>query len=114
MSHFDSLAPAWNDISPPEVIGEAKLTDAGIVSITTSDGPLHISLHRFGARLKFGDCQFGDYGMLLNEPEVEGITLDVGGSCTTIVGAGHTLKVHHLPLSLELFKGSPGSPEITH
>ena len=106
MTHFDSAAPAWNDIPPLEVCGTPKPVEAGAISIATTQGPLVITLHSFGARLRFGECQFSDYGMLVDEPEAMPLSVTSSDDQTVIEGAGYTLKLHHRPLSFELFKGS--------
>ncbi|NIB40464.1 alpha-xylosidase [Pseudomaricurvus alkylphenolicus] len=105
MAKFNSASPAWNDIPALKVSGSISLTAANQVTAYTSEGPLTISLHPFGARLRFGDCQFGEYGMLVEEPTGESLTLDSQDAHTVIKGAGHTLKLCHEPLSFELFKG---------
>ena len=106
MSHFNSTAPAWNDIPPLDVCGIAVPTQTGAVSIATTAGQLVISMHNFGVRLCFGECQFGDYGMLIKEPDavIPGVTNSE--NLTIIEGCGHTLTLHHQPLSFELLKDS--------
>ena len=59
MADFNSAAPAWNDIPPLKICGAAKPVSAGAISIATTEGPLIITLHNFGVRLRFGECQFG-------------------------------------------------------
>ncbi len=105
MTDFNSAAPNWDNIPPLELCGVAELMDDGLVSIATTAGPLVISLHTFGARLRFGDCQFGDYGMLLEEPAAAELSVQSGDGLTVISSAVYTLRLQHQPLSFELLKG---------
>lgn len=106
MSHFNSTAPPWNDIPPLDGCGIAVPTQTGAVSVATTAGQLVISMHNFGARLRFGECQFGDYGMLIKEPPAVIPVVTNGENLTIIEGGGHTLTLHHQPLSFELLKDS--------
>lgn len=106
MTHFEFEAPAWNDIPPLDVLGPAQLNDAGILTLTTTQGSVLISLHSVGIRLRFGECQFGDYGMLTGEPEIIKPLVESGDNQTIITGGGYALKLHHQPLSFEFTQGS--------
>jgi alpha-D-xyloside xylohydrolase len=106
MSYFDTTAPAWNDIPPLDLRGIAIPTETSTVSIETTEGPLIVSLHSFGVRLRFGDRQFGDYGMLAKKPEAITPSVINSDNLTIIEGGGHLLKLHHQPLSFELFNNS--------
>lgn len=106
MVGFISEVPSWNDIPALEVSGEVKPLAADAVLVTTTAGPLVVSLHSFGARLRFGECQFGDYGMLVAEPETTALSVEYGTGLTIIEGAGYTLTLQHQPLSFELLKGT--------
>ncbi|MGH1370978.1 MAG: alpha-xylosidase [Cellvibrionaceae bacterium] len=115
MTDFEILTPAWNDIPAQVVEGIVTQECEHEALLNTSSGQLTVSLHEFGARLRFVDSvgsevvanvdQVERYGMLLNE--VKGAPLSVlsEGEETTISGAGHTLKIQHQPLSLALYKG---------
>jgi len=63
-------------------------------------------MHHFGVRLRFGDRQFGDYGMLVDEPLPVVSTVDSSANQTVIEGSGYTLTLQHDPLSFELMQGS--------
>lgn len=104
MSHFNSTAPAWNDIPPLDVCSIAVPTQTGAVSVATTAGQFVISMHNFGVRLRFGECQFGDYGMLIKEPPAVIPVVTNGENLTIIEGGGHTLTLHHQPLSFEVLK----------
>ncbi|MGK0499687.1 MAG: alpha-D-xyloside xylohydrolase [Oceanicoccus sp.] len=106
MANFDPAAPDWNEIPPLAVSGVATLVAVDAVELATTAGPLTISLHDFGARLRFGECEFADYGMLLDEPTAVALSLSSNSEHTVITGAGFSLSLQHKPLSFELFKGS--------
>lgn len=116
MAHFNSAAPDWNQIPPLKILGAAVPVANGAVLMATSEGPLLISLHSFGARLRFGDCEAANYdnlyGMLVDVPsldkesEAAAPSITSGDEQTLIEGAGYTLRLQHEPLSFELLKGS--------
>ena len=58
------------------------------------------------ARLRFGECQFGNYDMLVAEPEAVALKLEHSAGQTDIHGAGYQLRIQHQPLSFELTKGN--------
>ena len=86
MQTFNTAAPAWDNIPAVSLTGAAEMEGDTVLSIATTAGPLRISLHQQGARLRFGDCQFGDYCMLVAEPESATLDIDVGASETMISG----------------------------
>ena len=107
MISFERATPDWNNIPALTVIAVNDLTaGAKTLVMQTESGPLHISLHSFGARLRFGHRQFGDYGMLLEEPEALPISVATTANTTSITGGGCSLEIHHKPFSFALFQGS--------
>ncbi len=102
MTDFNVADPAWNDIPPLAISGEPSLQSAGLAEFATTAGPLLISLHTFGARLRFGEREFGEYGMLVDEPEALALTLETSSDATLIKGGEFTLRLVHQPLSFEL------------
>ena len=70
MTSFDRAKPSWDNIPALNVTGPMTGTDsADSIGLTTDAGPLQITLYEFGARLRFGECQFADYEMLVKEPQ---------------------------------------------
>lgn len=121
MTSFNPVVPDWNNISPLKIsaVAERLNTSTGedVVFIETTEGSLTISLHEFGARLRFGECQFGEYGMLVSEPKAAALSIENGDGYTRIEGAGYSLKLQHEPLSFELLKGAnrvQKSPSDSH
>ncbi|MEY3017062.1 MAG: hypothetical protein RL336_197 [Pseudomonadota bacterium] len=105
MNAFNPSSPEWNDI-PAITASHIQLADdASSVSIVTNEGTVMASLNALGARLQFGACQFGDYGMLVDTPATAALQLEHHENHVVISGANHTLIIHLAPLSFELFKG---------
>lgn len=100
--NFDALSPDWNAISATEITGLAQQLANNTLLLPTNDGPLLVSLHSFGARLRFGVKSFGEYQMLLSEPESAPIKTETDEGKTLISGAGHTILIQHAPFSFEL------------
>jgi len=84
MISFKGATPDWNNIPALTVKSVDDLIDgAKTLVMQTEAGPVHISLHSFGARLRFGQRQFGDYGMLVEEPKA--LPFSVAGTANTTV-----------------------------
>lgn len=108
MANFNSAEPAWNDIPALDITAAATLLDAETVLFKTSEGDLLINLFAFGARLRFAECQFGDYGMLLDDAlqDKAVLILDADKQRTVIKGGDFILTVQHQPFSFALSKGN--------
>ena len=106
MISFEGRAPAWDNIPALSVTAVGDLTEGGkSLLVQTDAGPLQISLYSFGARLRLGVRQFGDYGMLVEEPDAMALNVESAADTTVITGAGYRLEMHHNPFSFELFNG---------
>ena len=106
MISFEGRAPAWDNIPALSVTAVGDLTEGGkSLLVQTDAGPLQISLYSFGARLRLGVRQFGDYGMLVEEPDAMALNVESAADTTVITGAGYRLEMHHNPFSFELFTG---------
>jgi len=106
MISFEEATPAWNNIPAVEVTTVSHLAgDKTSLSMETDAGPMEISLHSFGARLRFGAPQAADYGMLVNEPTAIPLSVEPADNMTVISGADYRLEVNHSPFSFKLYKG---------
>ena len=104
MLDFNDQAPAWNDMVPLSIQGAATQTQPDEVSMQTSDGSLCITAHACGFRMRFGACQFGDYGMLTNLMQTLPLTLHTGANASTLTAGDYRLRLTHQPFSFELDK----------
>jgi alpha-D-xyloside xylohydrolase len=106
MSTIDTLAPKWNDIPSARLSSDVALSNMTHAIVNTDAGPITVSLSEMGARLQFGRCEFGDYGILKHQPELASLTIERCEDSTRISGAGHTLVMFHEPFSFRLYKGA--------
>jgi alpha-D-xyloside xylohydrolase len=107
MSSIEGTTPDWDKLQAARVIsGSNCLIGANTLLLQTDAGPLSISLHKFGARLRLGIPQLADYGMLIEEPEAMPLSVESADNLTDVSAAGYRLKISHDPLSFELFKGN--------
>lgn len=104
MLPFDPLQPDWGAIDPLQITGAAELR-ANQLLLPTAAGPLAITLHDFGVRLRFGEAATGDYGMLLRQPEAAALSFQSDADSTTLAGAGFTLRLRHNPFAFEWLRG---------
>jgi len=104
MVSFNSAAPQWDEIPALSITAQAQLIDCYTLSCTTTAGALTVSLYSFGVRLRLGERQFSDYGMLLSEPEALELTVSRHDDRTIVNGGDYRLLLRHQPLSFELWK----------
>jgi alpha-D-xyloside xylohydrolase len=83
MSAFQLEVPNWGRIPPVKVTGPATADPGGAVTLTTDAGPITVSLHDWGARLRAGP-PVRDYGILLAEPQPLPCALSVTADGTLI------------------------------
>jgi alpha-D-xyloside xylohydrolase len=101
MGAFDVEAPNWGRIPAVRVTGAAVASADGSVMLPTEAGPLRVSLHEFGARLRLGpDAR--DYGILLQSPHALPARVESGAGVTRIVSGDRVLEIGHEPLSFAL------------
>ncbi len=72
MKAFNPLAPEWGRFSPARLTSARVSGDAVVAD--TELGPLTLTLHEFGARLRLG-ARAIDYGLLVKAPAARAITL---------------------------------------
>jgi alpha-D-xyloside xylohydrolase len=66
---LDCNSPNWNTVKQLELIGKASLASSGLeVSIETTEGSLSVTFFDFAVRLKIGQQNLHDYGMLQSLP----------------------------------------------
>ena len=95
------LEPTWSRIPPVTVTGPALLKASDEVQLPTTAGPLTITLHDCGARLRLGPTA-RDYGILVATPQSLPVSLTATAGGSRIVAGALTLTLGHEPLSFLL------------
>ncbi len=93
--------PDWGRIQALAVTGVAQLDGSGGVLVPTSAGPLTITLHEFGARMRLGPSG-RDYGILIAAPTALAIDLIAATDRTRIAAGALVLSIEHEPLAFSL------------
>ncbi|MDE1150125.1 MAG: glycoside hydrolase family 31 protein [Azospirillaceae bacterium] len=96
-----SDTPNWGRIPAVAVTAAARLEN-GTVVLETNAGPLWLTLHDFGIRLRSGERTIGGYGLLDQEPAALTPALTDEEGRTVITGGGLVLTLEHAPLSFTL------------
>ncbi|EGY00713.1 glycoside hydrolase, family 31 [Nitrospirillum viridazoti Y2] len=96
-----AASPHWGRIPAVTVIGKARLA-GNTVLLETDAGPVWLTLHAFGARLRTGERAIGGYGLLAAEPAALTPTLEAKDDRTVITAGGLALALDHAPLSFTL------------
>jgi len=100
MMSFEGETPAWNNIPATGVTSVSEFIEgANTLLLQTDAGPVQISLYKFGARLRLGQPQIVDYGMLIEEPKAMPQAVESVDDLTVITAAGYRLKIAHKPLT---------------
>jgi alpha-D-xyloside xylohydrolase len=105
MTGFDVLKPDWAAMPPVAVTAaaEPRLED-DTLTLPTSVGPLTVTLHAEGARIRMGEARAYDYGMLVAPPKPLPLTITTAEGMTVVESAGLGLAIGHDPLTFTLTK----------
>lgn len=100
---FDVLNPRWEGMEPVRIAPDTqpRLRD-GQVSVATTAGDLHLSLHGQGARIRIGRRLGYDYAMLDGEPAALPPGLGHAGDDIVVSAGRLTLTVGRDPLTFAL------------
>lgn len=101
---FDPVSPSWSKHAPAPATSAPRL-DGNAVTIETQIGTLTVTLHDFGARLRFG-AQKNDYGLLTAPVAGAAKKVAEDGSAVVVEGAGHRLTIDKETLAFALYKGA--------
>ncbi len=104
MTHaaFDPVAPRWSQHPPAPIVALSRIGPTKAV-IDTAIGELTVTLHDFGARLRFGERK-NDYGLLVSEPNCEPITHEVTTERIIIASGDCRLSIERDTLAFTLEK----------
>ncbi len=105
MGAFDVESPDWGRLPPVRITGAATTDGQGEVRLPTTAGTLTVTLHEFGARLRFGPPA-REYGILVAAPAALQATLTPGDGETRMAGGDLSLVLRHEPLSFVLSRGA--------
>jgi len=100
---FDPVSPQWSRHAPSRATA-APVVEGGVIRIDTALGAMRISLHDFGARIRFG-ARANDYGLLLAEPAPATPSVSAADGAIVIEGAGARLTIDADTLAFTLEKG---------
>ena len=114
---FDTLNPRWAEMAAVCVTRDAGAQTAATLTLETTAGPLIVSLHPQGARLRLGRQRSFDYGMIASEPHAVPLQVEVGPDATVVRSGALALRIGHQPLTFALERdGRPvlGPPSDGH
>ena len=102
MTHaaFDPVFPKWS-LHPPATIRALKTIERTRAIIETALGDLTVTLHDFGARLRFGERK-NDYGLLIAEPACEVVSHEENADRIRIFGGGFSLSIERDTMAFTL------------
>ncbi len=98
---LDPASPQWGRMAPLRITGAAVVDGSGCVSVPTTAGPLKVTLHADGARLRLGPPA-RDFGILVREPVPLRPSLSTSGGTTSLAAGDLRLTLGHEPLSFVL------------
>ncbi|MEM9168366.1 MAG: TIM-barrel domain-containing protein [Pseudomonadota bacterium] len=99
MLGFDPTRTASPGVASPQA---PTREGRGVIRLETSLGPMAVSLHPFGARLRLGAKPANDYGLLVGPVEEELAALREDDGAIVVEGARHTLLIDKTSLAVTL------------
>jgi alpha-D-xyloside xylohydrolase len=95
-------SPDWNAVDAISVIAKAVLDTETSVRITTSQGDLRLELSDVGVRIRGAAARDYDYGLLVNLPQMNKLSLDNCDGYCEISDGNLKLRIDHTPFSFKL------------
>ena len=99
---LEAKPPNWNEIEAISVIRDAVLIEPRQVCLSTTQGDLRVELISSGVRLRSAAQGDYDYGLILNQPTPNALTLELGDGCCTISDGNLSLSIDYLPFAFVL------------
>ena len=96
-------ARSWLRIPLQQITGPAQRID-GVVVAPSGLGPISLSLHKFGARIRLGDAETTDYGLLTGAPQPDVVSVNETEDTLVVESASHRLVVDKNDLGFELYR----------
>jgi alpha-D-xyloside xylohydrolase len=100
---FNPVSPVWSRL-PPSPATSAPTIENGVARLDTLLGVMRITLHEFGARIRFGE-RARDYGLLIAEPQPVSPKISCEDGAIILEGAGCRLSVETETLAFTLEHG---------
>jgi alpha-D-xyloside xylohydrolase len=104
MLGFDLSAPQWNQVEQVCVTGAASSTAHNIIVLPTSAGDLKVSFCNAGVRLRIGEVNTNDYGMLVDDPLSMPAQIREEEGRTLIHSGPWQLNISHQPFAFSLYR----------
>ena len=105
MSAFNPVHKEWLALPTFKTTGTPTQPRQGRVEIATDAGPLSVTMHDFGARLRFGGERPIDYGLIQSSARDDLVTVGEVDNKIIIESATHQLIIDTETLAVELRKG---------
>jgi alpha-D-xyloside xylohydrolase len=99
---FEFNPPEWNAIDATKVVSEAVLRTPTQVCLSTTHGELRLEFSSSGVRLRSAAERDHDYGLLLNQPILNRLTLESTGHSCVISDGILKLVIEYSPFSFVL------------
>jgi alpha-D-xyloside xylohydrolase len=99
----DVAAPKWNRVPALAVTGEIQQPDLSHLVVPTQAGPLTVTFHADGVRLRIGP-RGRDYGILLGDPAPLPLKVETLAGKSRVVSGDLSLVIEHTPFAFQLFK----------
>jgi alpha-D-xyloside xylohydrolase len=99
---LEALEPPWSALPPISVAGPVRRPATGLVEVLTTAGPLRVTGHRDGVRLRMGREDLPAYPILVAEPEARPLELTETRDAVTVRWDDFALTLRRDPLSFVL------------
>jgi len=99
---FEFNTPDWNAIDATNVISDAVLSCPTQVCLSTTHGDLIFEFSQLGVRLRSAAERDYDYGLILNQPELNQLTLETAEHSCTVSDGNLSLSIEYSPFAFKL------------
>ena len=99
---FDVLNPRWAEMTPLAGPTATSGVEGNVLVLETASGPLSVSLHAQGARVRMGAGRAYDYAMLAGEPEPLALQVEPQDDAVVVRSGRLALRIGRDPLTLTL------------
>lgn len=104
MLGFDLSAPQWNQVEQACVSGSASSVANNLIVLPTSAGELKVNFYSSAVRLRIGEVNTNDYGMLVDDPISMPAQIREEEGRTFIHSGPWQLNISHQPFAFSLLR----------